>query len=60
MWIDELLATNRYGVPAVGAAVRLLKGLADALNPALTEYHNNCRALGDPADQMEPKYPADK
>ncbi|CAE8619815.1 unnamed protein product, partial [Polarella glacialis] len=58
VWIDETLAVDRYGVPVVGAAIAFLKGLADALNPALTQHHRERMLRGDPVHASSPLEPA--
>lgn len=57
-WMDEDTAANRFGAPAVASAIRLLRGVADALNPALSQHHAARAAARDPARQWPPEAPA--
>lgn len=58
LWLDEEVAKDRYGAPAVSAAISLLKGVADALNPILSRHCADRAARGDPAYSSEPVAPA--
>ncbi|CAE7239195.1 egl-9 [Symbiodinium natans] len=58
LWIDEEIAVARYGSTAVSRAIRLLKGLGAALNPALTAHHWANNDAGNPAHALKPRLPA--
>mmetsp|Transcript_126693 Transcript_126693/g.370184 ORF Transcript_126693/g.370184 Transcript_126693/m.370184 type:complete len:479 (-) Transcript_126693:17-1453(-) len=58
LWLDESLAKARYDAPAVAAAVALLKGVAHALQPALSRHCSRRAGEGDPAYAELPAPPA--
>lgn len=60
-WLSE--TTTKFAgspsySPALGSAIDLLKGVADALNPALSRHHAERRAAGDPAHLAPIAHPA--
>mmetsp|Transcript_34406 Transcript_34406/g.106845 ORF Transcript_34406/g.106845 Transcript_34406/m.106845 type:complete len:485 (+) Transcript_34406:22-1476(+) len=58
LWLDEALAKGRYCVPAVASAVALLKGVAHALQPAISRHAAERSSAGDPAYAELPAPPA--
>jgi len=61
VWLSETstkFAGSRTYSPALSAAIELLKGVADALNPALSRHHAERRAAGDPAHAAPLAHPA--
>uniref|UniRef100_A0A7S4SSV7 Fe2OG dioxygenase domain-containing protein n=1 Tax=Alexandrium monilatum TaxID=311494 RepID=A0A7S4SSV7_9DINO len=58
LWVDELGAVMHHGSPAIASAVTVLKGVAHALNPALSRHHAECAAAGKSSHAGEPAFPA--
>eukprot|EP00747_Dinoflagellata_sp_TGD_P091786 gnl/TRDRNA2_/TRDRNA2_165184_c0_seq1.p1 gnl/TRDRNA2_/TRDRNA2_165184_c0~~gnl/TRDRNA2_/TRDRNA2_165184_c0_seq1.p1 ORF type:complete len:396 (+),score=54.77 gnl/TRDRNA2_/TRDRNA2_165184_c0_seq1:88-1188(+) len=58
LWVDEYLARARFEAPAVATVIAYLKGVAHALNPALSGFHRTRMAAGDPAHMTPPALPA--
>mmetsp|Transcript_184591 Transcript_184591/g.585421 ORF Transcript_184591/g.585421 Transcript_184591/m.585421 type:complete len:554 (-) Transcript_184591:4-1665(-) len=58
VWLDEEGARDRFGAPTVAEAIGLLRGIADALNPAVSRHHSDMAASGHPAHVSAPAAPA--
>ncbi|CAK9080021.1 unnamed protein product [Durusdinium trenchii] len=55
-WIDE--TRNAATQPAIHKAIKMLKAVAYALSPGLSQFHRQQRESGDPAHAFDPAAPA--